>query len=298
MAARHTPGQDDEQLVMAFMMPDQNSPFSEPPRQASFEDLAHENGSVFWWASDLAKLLGYADLKSFKKAVQRAMTVCVQLDVNITDNFVQVRDATGDNFKLSRFACYLAAMNGDVTKPAVAQAQAYFVTYARACEVYVTEAEGVDRVIVRSEIADSEKGLARAAKASGVIDYASFQNAGYRGLYNRSIGQLRALKKLPERRSPLDFMGPRELAANLFRLQETDARLRAHLVRGQAPAEATATEVGREIRDVMTRDGGEPPEALPPAEDIRTVQRGIKATGRGLTKIDQPRAPKKLPPKK
>lgn len=264
---RRPPG---EQKQMSLLLPGEKSPFHVAPRQPGFEALANENGAVFWWASDLARLLGYEDLRSFRKSVQKAMTVCMQLDVDIGDNILQVsRDTEGktqEDFKLSRFACYLAAMNGDVKKPEVAQAQAYFVTYARACEVYVAQAEGVERIVIRGDIGDGEKGLALTAARAGVASFPFFQNAGYLGPYNMSISQLRSRKSLPGSRSPLDFMGKRELAANLFRIQETEERLRTRAVRGQAPAERTAEEVGREVRTVMTRDGGQAPENLPAAE--------------------------------
>lgn len=286
---------------LSFVLPDDKSPFSAEPKRPGFEALANENGSIFWWASDLARLLGYPDLRSFRKAVERAMAVCVQLDVNVTDNIVpsphDVDGKTQEDFKLSRFACYLAAMNGDVKKPEVARAQAYFITYARACEVYIAQAEGVERVVVRGDIADGEKGLARTATRAGVENLALFQDAGYRGLYNMSIGQLRVIKGVPGGRSPLDFMGKRELAANLFRIQETEERLRIRGVRGQRPAESTAEQVGREVRSVMTRDGGEAPERLPPAEDIQEVRKGIKSTSRGFKKLDRA-SPKRLPPPK
>lgn len=262
--------------VMGDDVPAQgDNPFHSDPEKPGFESMVRANGFLFWWASDLMKLLGYDDFKSFKKSIQKAMTVCMGIDVEIGDNFLAVsRDVDGktiEDYKLSRFACYLTAMNGDVRKQEVARAQAYFVTFAEACRLYVEQAEGVERLIVRGEVADGEKALGSAARRAGVQQYALFQNAGYRGLYNRNLGEIRALKRVPDGRSPLDFMGKRELAANLFRINETEARIKSTGVFGQGALEHTAEKVGKEVRSVMVRDGGSGPETLPASRARRRV---------------------------
>jgi DNA-damage-inducible protein D len=270
-------------------MPPETNPFAIEPQTPGFEALAQENGFRFWWASDLATLLGYADLASFKKAVSKAMQVCIQLEVDVTDNIVPHRRVIGEqsyeDFKLSRFACYLAAMNGDVRKPEVAQAQAYFITFAEACRLAI-ESEGVERVAIRGDITSREKGLGAVAKEAGVYDYARFQGAGYRGLYNMNFAELKALKGVPVKRSPLDFMGKTELAANLFRITQTEQRLKNDQIQGQDRCEDTALAVGRRVRQAMIETGGTRPEDLPAAGDIRGVHKQIKGTHRGFKKLD------------
>lgn len=268
-----------------------NNPFHSDPSRPGFESMVRANGFMYWWATDLMDLLGYDDFKTFKKSIQKAMTVCMGIDVEIGDNFLAAhREVDGkeiEDYKLSRFACYLTAMNGDVRKPEVARAQAYFVTYAEACRLYAEQAEGVERIVVRNDIADGEKSLSSTARRAGVVYYGLFQNAGYRGLYNRNMSEIRSLKRIPSDRSPLDFMGKRELAANLFRIQETEARIKSTGVRGQSALEHTAEKVGKEVRNVMIRDGGRGPESLPPAEDIKVVRKRIKGTNKGFRKIDE-----------
>lgn len=281
------------------MSPSDN-PFAIEPERIGFELMAHENGFRFWWASDLALLLGYEDLRTFRKAIDRAMQVCIQLGVPVTDNIVaQKRDVGGrqqEDYKLSRFACYLAAMNGDVRKTEVARAQAYFVTFAEACRVALTESDGVERVAIRGDVTDREGSLSRAASSAGVENYAFFQNAGYRGLYNMNLADLRLLKGVPARRSPLDFMGKTELAANLFRLTQTEERIKNQEIRGQKPLEKAATDVGRAVRQVMLKSGGTAPERLKPADDIQQVKKQIKTTQRTFQKIDRnSEAPAALP---
>jgi len=281
-------------------MSDQDpNPFAIEPDEQRFESLAHENGFRFWWASELAKLLGYEDYSSFKKSVQKAMQVCIGLTVDISDNIVPIRRPVEgreqEDFKLSRFACYLAAMNGDVRKPEVAHAQAYFIAFAEACRLALTEAEGVERVTMRGDITESERSLGGTAKRAGVTQYAFFQNAGYRGLYNMNLATLKQYKRIPMKRSPLDFMGKAELAANLFRITQTDEKIKNSNIRGQDQCERAAEEVGARVRATMLETGGKAPEALRAARDIKKVQSEIKSTQRGFKKIDKtPRPPKQI----
>lgn len=271
-----------------------DNPFHTDPARPGFESLCRVNGFMFWWASDLMTLLGYDDFKSFKKSIQKAMTVCMGIDVALGDNFLaeqrEIDGKTIEDYKLSRFACYLTAMNGDVRKQEVARAQAYFVTYAEACRLYVEQADGVERIVIRGDVADGEKSLSSVARRAGVDNYAFFQNAGYRGLYNRNLSEIRALKRVPASRSPLDFMGKRELAANLFRIQETEARIKSTGAHGQRLLEQTAEKVGREVRGIMIKDGSKPPESLPAAEDIKSVQRRIKGANKASASSTRPSA--------
>lgn len=263
--------------------------------------MGHENGFRFWWASELAELLGYESLHSFRKAIERAMVTLTSLNVPIFENIVQEqRTVDGkpiNDYKLSRFACYLAAMNGDPKKPQVAKAQAYFVTWAEACRLSLQEAEGVERVGIRAEISEHERSLGGAAHRAGVTEYGLFQNAGYRGMYNMNLFQIRRIKGVPEGRSPLDFMGKTELAANLFRVTQTEEKINAERIRGQQALERTAEDVGRKVRRTMVEISGRRPEDLPPAEDIKEVHKQLKSSHRQIRKLDKPaRSPAQLPP--
>ncbi|MDI1315102.1 BRO family protein [Prosthecobacter sp.] len=266
-----------------------------------FEDQSRENGFVSWSAREFAEFLGYKDYKTFfSSAINRAQQVCMSLEINLSEHFYQetVKGADGKDvmdYRLSRFACYLAAMNGDVKKPQVAKAQAYFATFADSCRRYIQEADQIERIVIRDEISDHEKTLSVTAKKAGVTEYGYFQNAGYRGLYNMNISQLRSLKKIPAGRSPLDFMGKDELAANLFRVTQTDAKIKREGIHGQKLAEKAAHEVGKTIRQTMRQISGQVPEQLAPVEDIKKLKTGLKATKDGLLKSDKKKlkAPKK-----
>src|SRR5438105_4232058 len=160
--------------------------------KTSFEDLGRQNGFRYWFARDLMKMLGYTDYAIFKKGpINKAMIVCSTLDIDIAANFEQdTREIDGlkqTDYRLSKFACYLVAMNGDVKKKEVALAQAYFITVTEAFKRYINEAQQVERIAIRSDVSEREKSLAAVANNSGIENYAFFQNKGYLGLYNMPI---------------------------------------------------------------------------------------------------------------
>ena len=163
----------------------------------SFEDYGRPNGCRYWYASDLAKFLGYDNSASFQKAINRAISSCSTLGISILDNFTEEdRDIDGKQVrdtKLSRFACYLTSMNGDSRKPQIAAAQVYFAKLAQAVH-HQQQAENVERVIIRGEITDHENTLSGTAHAAGVTSFEYFRNAGYRGLYNMNLGKLKVKK--------------------------------------------------------------------------------------------------------
>jgi DNA-damage-inducible protein D len=255
-----------------------------------FEQIAKDNGDHYWFARDLMPLLGYDTFTAFENAVNKAIRACTSLGIPLHDVINPIdRDIDGvreRDYKLSRFGCYLVAVNGDVAKPQVAAAQTYFVALAEAFREHIQQAENVERVLIRSDISERENSLKGVVYKAGVENFAYFQNAGYRGMYNMDIWRLREIKGVPDNRSPLDFMGKQEMAANLFRLTETEAKIKNEGVQGQTRLEAAATTVGKAVRDTMMRLSASRPELLRPAADIKQVQSGLKRTRNEFGKID------------
>jgi DNA-damage-inducible protein D len=264
----------------------------------TFESHGNENGFTFWYARTLMAMLGYDVFDTFERAINKAIRACSTLNIPLVDAIQPIQREIGGgvvrDYKLSRFGCYLVAINGDVRKTQVASAQAYFVTLADAFRQYLQHGDNVERLLIREDITVHDRSLASVASQAGVENFAFFQSAGYRGLYNMTLAQLRDHRGIDRARSPLDFMGGEELAANLFRITQTEAKIRNEGVRGQRGLEAAARTVGEKVRKTMLELGGTAPERLAPAEDIKTVKKGLKGAHRQFERIGRPR--KTLPP--
>lgn len=260
--------------------------------KTKFEDFGKENGSRYWFAIDLMAFLTYSNYNSFKQVVNKAISACMTLGIEVSENFIQTkREIEGkqvDDYKLTRFACYLVAMNSDPKKEPVARAQVYFVQMAEAIQKHILESESIERVLIRDEMSDRETSLSGVAKKHGVKNYPLFQNAGYRGLYNKNLTQLKKIKGLDDiKRSLLDFMGKEELAANLFRITQTESKIKNENIQGQTSLENAAEKVGAEIRKVIISTSGNKPEDLPLSEDIKEVKKELKITHKKFKNIDK-----------
>jgi len=256
----------------------------------SFEEMRNENGICFWWASDLMKRMGYKDMNSFQNVMNRATNALISLGIDHHENIIpqtrtdkdgkQIRD-----YKLTRFACYLVAMNGDPKKPEVGPMQAYFAEQTRQLEVMVAGAEDMDRLLIRQELKTGQVALAGVAASAGVNDFLRFQDAGYRGMYNMPVYQLQEMRKL-KGKALQDFMGKTELAANLFRVTQTEEKLKSQGIRGQLQAEVAHNQVAKQVRKIVIENTGKGPEALPVVEKISEVAKRLKTVGRSLNKLD------------
>ncbi|QEH11962.1 DNA replication protein DnaD [Histophilus somni] len=264
--------------------------FDEQNTELTFDDFANQNGIVYWYASDLAMMLGYNDMQAILKAINKAYAVCNNLNIPIIDNFIQVSSPnTPNDLKMTRFACYLTVMNGNISNPKIATAQAYFANLAAEIHAVYQSPDEVDRVYLRGDISDREKSLSHIAHKHGVDNYAFFQNAGYRGMYNMNIKALKNKKGLfDDRASLLDYMNNEELAANIFRVTQTEAKIRNQNIKGQAALENAAETVGRAVRNVMIQNTGTAPEDLKLSQEkINKIQSNIKKTHKALTKHDK-----------
>lgn len=258
--------------------------------ELTFEDFKNENGLTYWWATDLMKMLDYPNMKSFQKVLDRATKSLVSLNIPHYENIVpEYRDVDGQSFqdfKLTRFACYIAVMNGDPKKENVAMAQSYFAQQTRKFELYLENNQEIDRILIREELTEGNKSLASAAKKAGVHDYAKFANAGYLGMYNMPSWKLEK-KRNVKKGKLMDYMGRTELAANLFRITQTEERIKSKSIIGQAGLEATHYDVGKEVRDIVKKNTGSVPENLPQERQLPEIKKELKGGYRKMKKEDK-----------
>lgn len=264
---------------------------------SAFEDASSldDNDVEFWLARDLSRLLGYTDYRNFLAIVSKAKEACLNSGTPVENHFVDVTEMVEigsgasrpiEDIKLTRYACYLIAQNGDPRKVQISFAQTYFAIQTRRQEVqdeavrnYTPLSEDQRRLLLRDEIKTHNKNLASAAKGAGVIDpldYAIFQSHGYQGLYGGlDVPGIRRRKGLDKKDHILDHMGSTELAANLFRATQTEEKLRREKIKGKANANAAHFEVGQKVRKAIADIGGTMPEQLPKAENIQKVGRRL-----------------------
>lgn len=260
--------------------------------EATFENIRHTNeyGQEFWYARELQQALEYSQWRRFEETIGRAKTACLQSENSIEDHFANVGKMVSigsgaqreiDDIMLSRYACYLIVMNGDPRKQIIAVGQTYFAVKTRQQELvdnYDQLTEDQKRLAIRDEIKRHNKSLAEAAQMAGVetsLDYATFQNYGYMGLYGGLKAQdIKRRKGLKKSQDILDHMGSTELAANLFRATQTDEKLRRENVQGKDAANRTHYEVGAKVRQTIAELGGTMPEDLPtPEKSVKQLAR-------------------------
>ena len=262
--------------------------------ESLFESIKHINeyGLEYWTARELMSVLEYKQWRRFSDAIERAKEACEASGNRVSDYFanagkiVKTGIATKEieDYHLSRYACYLIAMNGDPRKKPIALAQTYFAVKTRQQELsenFEKLSEEQKRLAIRGELKHHNKSLANAAHDAGVIspiDYAIFQNFGYMGLYGgmkaKDIASRKGLKK---GQHILDHMGSTELAANLFRATQTDEKLRRDRVKGKHAANQTHYDVGKKVRQTIADLGGTMPEDLPtPDKSIKQIEQEQK----------------------
>ena len=268
----------------------------------AFEEHSNttEDGSEFWLARDLQGLFEYSKWENFESVMRKAMTACSnsqqETGQEVADHWVpEVRKSISGkgkeesvlDYRMSRYACYLTAQNADTRKRPVAFAQTYFAIQTRKQEIAERQSESVvpisedgKRVLLRGQIAEHNKYLSSAAKGAGVItpaQFAAFHSKGYQGLYGgKTVPEIRRHKGLSKSAKILDRMGSTELAANFFRVTQTEEKLRKENIRGAANANTTHFEVGRQVRAAMLQISGIKPEDLPAVDSIARAKTRLK----------------------
>ena len=256
-----------------------------------FDDIKHidEYGNEYWLARELQEILQYTQWRNFQKVISTAQIACKISQQCVADHFAEVSKmitlAKGAqrkviDYRLTRYACYLIVMNGDPRKEVIALGQTYFAVKTRQqelAELYDRLSEDEKRLFIRGDIKQKNMLLAEAAHKAGIItnqEYATFQDAGYRGLYGgmtaRDIAEHKGLTNGEE---ILDYMGGEELAANLCRITQTEAKMRREGTSTPTEANAAHYQVGKAVRETIAGLGGTMPEELPtPDKSIKELE--------------------------
>ena len=259
----------------------------------TFEDIKYidENGIEYWYARELQLVLDYKEWRKFENVIKKAIDACENSGISAFEHFVGAdktiqmpKGATKSikEYKLTRYACYLIAQNGDSRKEVIALAQTYFAIQTRKQEIsekeYSLLTEDEKRFYQRNLTRKGNYSLNQAAKNAGVKNFDKFHNSGYKGLYNgETADDIAKRKGLRYREDILDNMGSEELAANLFRITQTESKLKRDNISSENDANETHYNIGKNIREVITKNGGTMPENLPtPEKSLKELEKEKK----------------------
>jgi len=253
----------------------------------NFEEIKKidENGVEYWEARELMPLLDYDKWSNFDSVViEKAKIACINSGQTVANHFadvgkmVKIGSSTEreiKDYKLSRYACYLIAQNGDPSKRAVATAQTYFAIQTRRQEIFQQLPENEQRLFLRGEVKTHNKALNTTAFNAGVKNFGKFNNAGYLGLYGMRKSSVQQKKRIGDD-DVLDRAGATELAANLFRITQTDEVLKKENIKGEGRATFKHIVVGQKVRKSIQDIGGTMPEDLPPEPHIKELEKQQK----------------------
>ena len=266
----------------------------------TFEDIKHidENGIEFWYARELQNVLDYKEWRKFENVINKAKQACENSNISTFEHFVDAdklskrannAEVMINDYKLTRYACYLIAQNGDSRKKVIALAQTYFAVQTRKQEItekeYSMLTEDEKRFYQRNLTRKGNYSLNQAAKKAGVKNFDKFHNAGYKGLYNgETADDIAKRKGLRYREDILDNMGSTELIANLFRISQTEEKLVRDNIQTEKEANKTHYNVGAKVRKTIKELGGTMPEDLPtPKKSLKQLE---KENSRNLKKLE------------
>ena len=264
-----------------------------------------DSGIEYWRARRLQGILGYDTWENFEKTIQRARDACVSVGEAVGDHFLEATDMVDigsgavrerRDLILSRYGCYLVAMNGDPRKIEIATAQTYFAIQTRRMELEDArddgDSEALERLRLRTKVTESHKRVSGVAKAAGVRSHMQgvFHDARSRGLYGMSLADVKRTKGLKDKDNLFDRAGPLELSANDFQMNLAADVIGAENVRGEKQAIDTNLAVAKRVRKTIIDSGARTPERLPLASEPIAAVRKRLAPPKAQRKLKGPGA--------
>jgi len=265
---------------------------------SQFEDIARtwpENGTEYWLARDLQQVLGYARWENFRRVIDKAVTSCQNAGYEPGDHFLDVTKKVElgsgavreiDDIALNRYACYLIAQNGDPAKDPIAFAQTYFAIKTRKQEIIEKRLEEMERLGARKKLTTSEKEL------SGIIferlgegqSFARIRSKGDKALFGgKTTGEMKSRLGVPPSRALADFLPTITIKAKDFANEITNFNIKRDELRTEPAISQEHVKNNQDVRKLLT-DRDIRPEALPPSEDIKKVERRVKSEEKTLIK--------------
>lgn len=265
--------------------------------KTNFDNMSHydeKNGIEFWYARELQSAFEYTEWRNFQKVIEKAKVACLNSEHETANHFVDVTKMVGlgsgaqrdiADIKLTRYACYLIAQNGDPRKDTIAFAQSYFALQTRKQELIEERLEIIRRLEVRDRLRQSETQLSKNIYERGVDDsgFARIRSAGDAALFGKSTAAMKAQLEIKPNRPLADFLPTLTIAAKNLATEMTNYNTEEKNLYGERSITNEHIQNNKAVR-AMLGERGIKPEELPPAEDIKKVERRVKSNEKKLAK--------------
>ncbi len=258
-----------------------------------FDDIRHvENDVEFWFARELQNVLGYTKWDNFLNVIDKAMQACNNSNLTISNHFADigkmvktgVSTRTIQDYKLTRYACYLIAQNGDPSKSVIAFAQTYFALQTRKQELIEAHLKDLERIEARDRLKLSEKRLSQNIYERGVDNegFGRIRSKGDKALFGgHSTQEMKSKLVIKPNRALADFLPTLTIAAKNLATEMTNYNVEEKNLYGESPIASEHIQNNSTIRN-MLGERGIKPENLPPSTDIKKIERSIKSKEKKL----------------